>query len=134
MLCAVLGILLGYLILFCMNPGHATEGIIAILRNFFKFYAKPQQLMYYLGSTLVKAVPVILCSEAILFAYKAGLFNIGVAGQYTVGIIASLPHAFFARPAFTTLFQWNALRKCALIALNLLTRISGWTSIYRTIL
>jgi len=89
-LCAVLGIILGYIILLCMNPAHATEGMVAILKNFFKFSAKPQQLMYYLGSTLVKAVPVILCSEAILFAYKAGLFNIGAAGQYTVGILASL--------------------------------------------
>ncbi len=89
-LCAILGIILGYIILFLMNPGHATEGMTAILRNFFKFSGKPQQLMYYLGSTLVKAVPVILCAEAILFAYKAGLFNIGAAGQYTVGIVASL--------------------------------------------
>ena len=89
-LCAILGIILGYIILFLMNPGHATEGMVAILRNFFKFSGKPQQLMYYLGSTLVKSVPVILCAEAILFAYKAGLFNIGAAGQYTVGIVASL--------------------------------------------
>ncbi len=89
-LCAVLGILLGYVILFLMNSEHATEGMVAILRNFFKFSGKPQQLMYYLGSTLVKSVPVILCAEAILFAYKAGLFNIGAAGQYTIGILVSL--------------------------------------------
>ncbi len=89
-LCALLGILLGYIILLLMNPAHATEGMVAILKNFFKFSGKPQQLMYYLGSTLVKSVPVILCSEAILFAYKAGLFNIGAAGQYTVGILTCL--------------------------------------------
>ncbi|MBQ2575886.1 MAG: ABC transporter permease, partial [Lachnospiraceae bacterium] len=62
----------------------------AILRNFLKYDQSSTTLMYYFGSTLVKAVPLILCSEAILFAYKAGLFNIGVAGQYTVGIMASL--------------------------------------------
>ena len=89
-LCAVLGILMGYIILLFMNPEHATEGMVAILKNFFKFSGKPQQLMYYLGSTLVKSVPVILCAEAILFAYKAGLFNIGAAGQYTIGILVSL--------------------------------------------
>mgnify|MGYP002854732323 CR=1 FL=1 len=89
-LCAVLGIILGYIILLFMNSEHASEGMLAILRNFFKFSNKPQQLMYYLGSTLVKAVPVILCAEAILFAYKAGLFNIGAAGQYTIGILVSL--------------------------------------------
>ena len=89
-LCAALGVVLGYVILLFMNPEHATEGIIAILKNFFKFSGKPQQLMYYMGSTLVKSVPLILCSEAILFAYKAGLFNIGAAGQYTVGILVCL--------------------------------------------
>lgn len=89
-LCAILGIVLGYVILLFMNPAHATEGMVAILKNFFKFSGKPQQLWYYFGSTLVKAVPVILCSEAILFAYKAGLFNIGAAGQYTIGILVCL--------------------------------------------
>lgn len=90
LICALLGILLGYIILLCMNPAHAFDAIVAILKNFFKYDAKPRLLMYYFGSTLVKAVPIILCAEAILFAYKAGLFNIGVAGQYTFGILASL--------------------------------------------
>ncbi|MCR4868123.1 MAG: ABC transporter permease [Lachnospiraceae bacterium] len=89
-ICALLGILVGFVILLIMNPSHAAEGMGAILRNFFKYDQSSTTLLYYLGSTLVKAVPLILCSEAILFAYKAGLFNIGAAGQYTVGILASL--------------------------------------------
>ena len=90
-LCAVLGIIIGYIILLFMNAEHAGEGMAAILTNFFKYrIASQTTLMKYMGSFLVKSVPVILCAEAILFAYKAGLFNIGVAGQYTVGIIASL--------------------------------------------
>ncbi|MCR4695398.1 MAG: ABC transporter permease [Pseudobutyrivibrio sp.] len=89
-LCAVIGILLGYVILLIMNAEHAGEGIAAILINFFKFNNNSKVLMKYFGSFLVKSVPTILCGEAILFAYKAGLFNIGCAGQYTVGIIASI--------------------------------------------
>ncbi|WP_035772015.1 ABC transporter permease [Butyrivibrio sp. VCD2006] len=89
-LCAVLGIILGYIILLFMNPEHAAEGMFAILRNFFKFAGNQKKLMNAMGSIFVKSVPVILCAEAILFAYKTGLFNIGCAGQYTVGIIASL--------------------------------------------
>ena len=89
-LCAVLGIILGYFILLLMNPEHAAEGMFAILKNFFKFAGNQKKLMSALGSIFVKSVPVILCAEAILFAYKTGLFNIGCAGQYTVGIIASL--------------------------------------------
>ena len=73
------------------NSEHAAEGMGAILTNFFKYrIASTKTLMKYMGSFLVNSVPVILCAEAILFAYKAGLFNIGAAGQYTVGIIASL--------------------------------------------
>ena len=90
-LCAILGIILGFIILWFMNSEHAAEGMAAILTNFFKYrIASTKTLMKYMGSFLVKSVPVILCAEAILFAYKAGLFNIGAAGQYTVGIIASL--------------------------------------------
>ena len=90
-LCAILGIIIGFIILWFMNAEHAAEGMSAILVNFFKYKAaSPTALMKYMGSFLVKSVPVILCAEAILFAYKAGLFNIGAAGQYTVGIIASL--------------------------------------------
>ena len=36
----------------------------------------------YLGNTLVKTAPLLMCALSILFAYKVGLFNIGAAGQY----------------------------------------------------
>ncbi len=38
--------------------------------------------MKYFGNTLVRTAPLLMCSLSILFAYKAGLFNIGAAGQY----------------------------------------------------
>ena len=46
--------------------------------------------MKYLGSTLVKTAPLIMCSLSVLFAYKVGLFNIGAAGQYVIGAAAGL--------------------------------------------
>ena len=63
-ICAVLGILVGFLLLLCINPE--------------------------LGSTLVSAAPLIMCALSVLFSYKTGLFNIGVAGQYTIGACAAL--------------------------------------------
>ncbi|MCR5196245.1 MAG: ABC transporter permease [Pseudobutyrivibrio sp.] len=90
-ICAVVGIILGYIALYIINSEHAADSMKALLVNFFKFrVVKGPLLMKNFGSFLVKSVPIILCAEAILFAYKAGLFNIGVAGQYTVGIIASI--------------------------------------------
>lgn len=116
-LCAVLGIVIGFIILFIMNPAHAAEGMASILKNFFKFQNNRQVLMQNFGSFLVKSVPLILCAEAILFAYKTGLFNIGVAGQYTVGIIASLytglvlkwPWFMCVLSAVVLGFLWGAL-------------------------
>ena len=54
------------------------------------YFRKEVQQLYYLGSTLVKSVPLILCGISVLFAYKAGLFNIGVGGQYCLAIGVSL--------------------------------------------
>ncbi len=96
-ICALLGILIGFLVLLCMNPQHAGEAILAILKNFLRFSNNPDKAMFYFGSTLVKAVPLILCAEAILFAYKAGLFNIGAAGQYTVGMMSCLFCALYLK-------------------------------------
>jgi simple sugar transport system permease protein len=46
--------------------------------------------MKYLGNTLVKASPLLMCALSINFCYKTGLFNIGAAGQYVVGAGACL--------------------------------------------
>ena len=53
-------------------------------------YSRRNAQLKYLGSTLVKTAPLLMCSLSVLFAYKVGLFNIGAAGQYVVGAGASL--------------------------------------------
>lgn len=88
-ICALVGIFVGFLILLIINAEHAPKAISVILKNFF-YYRNNGKKLYYLGQTLVKAVPLILCGIAVLFAYKSGMFNIGVAGQYCIGIGISL--------------------------------------------
>lgn len=88
-ICAVIGILVGYIILLFINAEHATKAITTILKNFM-FYNRPVKRLEYFASTLVKSVPLILCGLSVLFAYKAGLFNIGVGGQYCIAIGISL--------------------------------------------
>lgn len=88
-LCALVGILLGFIILLIINAEHAPKAISVILKNFL-YYKRPQMKKYYFGQTLVKSVPLILCGISVLFAYKSGLFNIGVGGQYCIGIGISL--------------------------------------------
>ena len=83
LLCVLLGLLIGYIALLLINPSGAGEAIKAIVQNFMT-YSRPNTQLKYLGSTLVKTAPLLMCSLSVLFAYKVGLFNIGAAGQYVV--------------------------------------------------
>ena len=82
--CIVFGLLVGYIVLLFIQPKGAGKAILTIIENFFT-YNRAETQMKYLGSTLVKTAPLLMCSLSILFAYKVGLFNIGAAGQYVVG-------------------------------------------------
>ena len=84
LLCVVLGLLIGYIVLLIINPAGAGEAITTVIKNFLT-YKKPETQMKYFGNTLVRTAPLLMCSLSILFAYKAGLFNIGTAGQYCAG-------------------------------------------------
>ena len=89
LICIVLGLLIGFIVLLCINPAGAVEAITAVIKNFMNYSRANLQLKNF-GATLVKTAPLLMCALSVLFAYKVGLFNIGAAGQYTVGICASL--------------------------------------------
>ena len=77
--CILGGILVGYIALLIIEPSGALEAIIAVLKSFFRYPGK--LMLKYFGQTLVRTVPLILCALSVLFAYKVGMFNIGVAGS-----------------------------------------------------
>jgi len=89
LICIILGLLVGYIVLLFINPAGAGEAIMAVIKNFMNFSRTNLQLKNF-GATLVKSAPLLMCALSVLFAYKVGLFNIGAAGQYTLGICASL--------------------------------------------
>lgn len=88
-LCILIGLIIGYLVLLFINYRGATEGILTLIQNFMS-YSKPELQIKYFGLTLAQTAPLIMTGLSILFAYKAGLFNIGAAGQYTMGACACL--------------------------------------------
>lgn len=45
---------------------------------------------YYIGETIRQATPYILAGLAVAFAFRTGLFNIGVEGQLIVGWLAAV--------------------------------------------
>ena len=88
-ICILLGLLIGYVVLLFINPEGAAESIVNVIKNFFT-WSKPKTQLKQFGNTLAKTMPLLMCSLSILFAYKVGLFNIGVAGQYVAGSCACL--------------------------------------------
>ena len=84
LICIVLGLAVGYLVLFLINPAGAGRAMSSILKNFL-YFPKRSVALEYFGSTLAKSAPLLMCTLSILFSYKVGLFNIGASGQYAVG-------------------------------------------------
>ena len=123
LVCVILGLLIGYIVLLFINPDGAGEAISAVMKNFMT-YSKPETQVKYLGNTLVKTAPLLMCSLAILFAYKVGLFNIGVAGQYCIGVALSL----YAALAWG--WSWLPCMLLAMVGGALLGAISGLLKSY----
>ena len=123
LICIVLGMLIGYIVLLIINPAGAGEAILTVMKNFLN-YNKPETQIKYLGNTLVKTAPLVMCSLSILFAYKVGLFNIGAAGQYCAGIGAALYGALGLH------LPWWACLLMAMAAGAILGAISGILKAY----
>ena len=123
LLCIVAGVLIGYIALLIINPSGATEAILTVLKNFWT-YSRPKTQLKYLGSTLVKTAPLLMCALSVLFAYKVGLFNIGAAGQYVAGAGASLYCALALQ------LPWWVCLLAAIVCGALLGAISGALKAY----
>lgn len=119
LMCILVGLLVGYIALLIINAEGAWEAITNIVKNFL-YYPKKAQQLKYLGNTLVKTAPLLLCALSVLFANKAGLFNIGAAGQYVVGTGACLYMALALQ------MPWWACMLGAIAAGALLGAASGF--------
>ena len=84
LICIVIGLLLGLVVLAIINAEHAFgDGLLVILQSGFK---SPRNM----GTVLANAAPLIMTGLSVGFAFKTGLFNIGAAGQYTLGAYGAL--------------------------------------------
>jgi simple sugar transport system permease protein len=94
--CILIGLALGYLFLLALNAENAYEkGFIRIIKGGFYLFdnemmVKSGMHMMPLGQEIVSAAPLIMCGLSVAFAFKTGLFNIGAAGQYTLGALGGL--------------------------------------------
>lgn len=90
--CILLGLLVGFIILLCLSPMDAAFEFFTMITG---------GLLYFkvdgIFSILTRAAPLICCGLSICFAYKAGMFNIGAAGQYVIGVFGSLFFALYIK-------------------------------------
>ena len=115
--CILGGLVVGYIALLIIEPSGAFKAIMDVMKSFLRF---PGALkMKYFGQTLVRTVPLLMCALSVLFAYKVGMFNIGVAGQYVAGACAGL----YAALAWN--LPWWACLICAMAAGAALGAVAG---------
>ncbi len=84
LICIVIGLALGLVVLAIINAEHAlVDGLWVIISSGLK---SPRNM----GTVLANAAPLIMTGLSVGFAFKTGLFNIGAAGQYTLGAFGAL--------------------------------------------
>jgi general nucleoside transport system permease protein len=81
-LAVLLGIIVGSIVMI-VSGYNPIAGYSALLYGAF---GDP----YYIGETIRQTTPYILAGLAVAFAFRTGLFNIGVEGQLIVGWLAAV--------------------------------------------
>lgn len=78
----------GIFLTFVRNPNtHSlTNPFQVYYVSFMKTMTSPAQL----ANIVIRSTPIIMTGLSVSFAYKAGLFNIGVEGQFILGSIVAL--------------------------------------------
>ena len=79
----LIGLLCGFIIMVCIKPDAAGQGLWTLVST---GLSNPSTF----GRALYKATPMIFSGLGIAFAFKLGLFNIGITGQVTIGAFCSL--------------------------------------------
>ncbi len=105
LLCIIIGLIIGFILLIVLAwitmsqdglevtfsgllDAVKTKGLTPMLHG--GFYEKSNLLGMGVRMELIQTAPLILTGLSVAFAFKTGLFNIGAAGQYTVGAFGAL--------------------------------------------
>ena len=83
-LAIICGLLFGLVILLLSNPSQASGGFMMILQGGFTDGIQGIGQMFYY------ATPIIMTGVSVGFAFQTGLFNIGAAGQFTIGAFVAV--------------------------------------------
>ena len=64
LVCIVIGLLVGFIILYCINAENAVDGFTRIIKG--GFYLKPKGI----GSEIAQSAPLIMTGLSVAFAFK----------------------------------------------------------------
>ena len=81
----ILGLMIGFILLFVLEILKESSNLATPFYAMGDFFVYPFSSISKLGKVLYQSTPIILTGLAVGFAFKAGLFNIGAAGQAAVG-------------------------------------------------
>lgn len=91
LLAIFIGLLFGFFVMLVAGPDTAGTGILVVLTGGIPVAL---DVAAQAGQILYQTIPVLLTGLSVGFVFKLGLFNIGVAGQYTMGLYCALYTAF----------------------------------------
>lgn len=94
LICVALGLLIGFIVLIAINPSQGPSNFFNMITGFM-FGGTSKANIRNLFGVLAKAAPLICVGLSVGFSFKTGMFNIGVAGQYVIGMFASLVGGIF---------------------------------------
>lgn len=131
----VLGLILGYIVMYFINPEFASKAFNVVIMSWRQIELSGTPA-FNIGEIFFRATPIILTGLSISFAFKTGLFNIGVVGQFTVGAVAAIyvgvKWTFLADVAGMNL-HWPVAVLVAMLAGGLWGAIPGLLKAYRNV-
>jgi general nucleoside transport system permease protein len=80
----ILGLGLGFLVMYVFNPAGAWPGFLTMLQGGFSDGTRG------IGQVLYYTTTLILVGLSVGFSFQTGLFNIGVIGQFTIGAYVAI--------------------------------------------
>ncbi len=86
---AFFGLIIGLVIMFIVNPENAIAGFWKLLQGGIQYGPRGT------GNTLYYATPVLMTGLSVGIAFKTGLFNIGAAGQFMMGMFCALMTGYY---------------------------------------
>ena len=94
--CILVGLLFGLILLCIIDPADSISlGFSPLILSGLSTAFDPNWIaagtnLMKLGQEIANAMPIIMTGLSVAFAFKMGLFNIGAAGQYTLGAFGAL--------------------------------------------